>query len=447
MGELNTSKPFQVIIVGAGIGGLVCAISSAREGLAVKVLERAPEILPIGAGIQIPPNAARILASLDLLPKIRETAIEVQKLNFRRYEDGRLLASRKSRSHAQWFVIHRADYHQVLLDEAKRLGVEIQLNASVKDISFEDGVVYLEDDTTLKGDVVIGGDGSLWSTTREKLLGKDSQPFQTGDLAYRGTFTLEQLEALNDPRVEELCKEPAVTVWFGPEKHCVFYPVRGGTQFNLVLLRPDNLPQGTRTVKGDIEEMRYTFHGWDSVLTKIISCIPSVLRWKLCHHDELDTWTKGRVALLGDACHPTLPYQAQGAAMAVEDGAILGRFLGKLFLLLQNGSISPASEAESISRVLKLYETIRKHRTTQNVQGAISNRHFYHLPDGPEQQKRDEEMAKHSFTTETSEYKFLDMKYNADLLEVPVLREAGKAFDSWWSSHTEDKGEGNRSLM
>lgn len=97
------------------------------------------------------------------------------------------------------------------------------------------------------------------------MLGAASGPFETGDLAYRGTFSLEQLEQLNDSQVLEMCRESAVNVWFGPMKHCVFYPVRNGTQFNLVLLRPDNLPKGARTVQGDIGEMRQTFERWDDV--------------------------------------------------------------------------------------------------------------------------------------------------------------------------------------
>jgi len=97
------------------------------------------------------------------------------------------------------------------------------------------------------------------------MLGKESQPFETGDLAYRGTFSLAQLKELDDPRIEELCKESAVTLWVGPERHCVFYPVRNSTQFNMVLLRPDDLPPDARTVKGEIGEMRYTFQGWDEV--------------------------------------------------------------------------------------------------------------------------------------------------------------------------------------
>lgn len=103
----------------------------------------------------------------------------------------------------------------------------------------------------------------LWSVCREQVLSSPSPPTETGDLAYRGTFSREQLEALNDPSVSELCSRAACTVWFGPKRHAVFYPVRAGSQFNLVLLRPDDLPQGVRTIAGDISEMRASFEGWD----------------------------------------------------------------------------------------------------------------------------------------------------------------------------------------
>ena len=105
----------------------------------------------------------------------------------------------------------------------------------------------------------------LWSTTRNNLLGAPSPPVETGDLAYRGTFSRAQLLALRDPWIEALCAKKTVTAWMGPEKHCVFYPVRAGAEFNLVLLRPDNLPTNMRTVQGDIGEMRATFDGWDKM--------------------------------------------------------------------------------------------------------------------------------------------------------------------------------------
>ncbi|KAF2992993.1 hypothetical protein E8E13_000921 [Curvularia kusanoi] len=430
MVEIQDPSSLAVTVVGAGIGGLVCAIACRREGLSVQVLEQASEIRPIGAGIQVPSNASRVLLGLGLLEAVKKEANEVKMIKALRYSDGKLLNSRPVGRDDPWMVIHRADYHKVLMNEAKSLGVKITLDVRVVDIDLDAGVVALENGKTVTADVVVGADG-LWSVSRSKMLGSKSEPFATGDLAYRGTFSLEQLQQLNDPRIGELCKDPAVTVWFGPSKHCVFYPIRNSTQFNLVLIRPDDLPADARTVQGDIDEMRDTFVGWDSVLTKIISCIPTVLKWKLMHNDELDQWTKGCAVLLGDACHPTLPYQAQGAAMAVEDGAIIGRLLGRLGHELNRGVIPMSLQRESIKSVLKLYEKYQKSRSTTNVKGAISNRYTFHLPDGPEQEARDSELARHTWTEERSNHMWCDMAYNKELLGTDSLKNANALFDDW----------------
>ncbi|KAL2871176.1 putative salicylate hydroxylase [Aspergillus lucknowensis] len=384
-------------IVGAGLGGLACAIACRREDLAVVVLERSPDGCEIGAGIQIPPNGARILKELGLLHKLLEAGSVVQHVDFRRYDDGHLLRSMPfgddivEEFGVPWIIIHRQDLHRVLLDEATRLGAEVRLNAEVTDVVFEGPEVLLAGGERVAGDVIIGADG-LYSRVRDLVLGSPTVPQETGDLAYRATFKKEQLEALNDPKVEELCRKSAVTSWLGPGKHSIFYPVRGGEEFNLVLLRPDNLEKGARRVEGDVAEMRESYAGWDETLRKLISCVPSVNKWKLAHLPELPTWTKGTVALLGDACHPTLPYQAQGAAMAVEDGFAVGKLLG---LLNEKNSRSdpamPSQEAtrQDIAAVLGIYEQVRKGRTARSVRAAIANRWIFHIPDGILQRLRD----------------------------------------------------------
>lgn len=141
----------------------------------------------------------------------------------------------------------------------------------------------------------------LWSTTRDQILGRESPPYETGDLAYRATLKTSDLLALNDAEVSELCVRNSVTLWMGPEKHCVMYPLKGGLEFNLVLLRPDNLPPGIDKAEGEVGEMRETFNGWDSRLTKIISCIPSVLKWKLCYHEQLEIWCKVGLIIVSEA--------------------------------------------------------------------------------------------------------------------------------------------------
>ncbi|KAI8663819.1 FAD-binding-3 domain-containing protein [Fusarium keratoplasticum] len=347
----------KVIIIGAGIGGLVCAIACRREGLSVTVLERTPVLAPVGAGIQIPPNAARVARHLGILEKLGAKSVLLDSIDYLRYENGEVIFKIDGANTILdkfgdiWMVIGRPDYHDVLVNTAREAGVEINLDSEVDTIDFNNTKIRTKRGETFEADVIVGADG-LWSNSRNQLLGRASPPAESGDLAYRATISREQLLALDDPSINKLIQEKSAKCWMGPGRHCVFYPLAGGEVFNLVLLRPDNLDKDVRQAPGDIDEMRACFEGWDQRLTRMISCISTVLKWKLCHHEELVTWTKGSVALLGDACHPTLPYQAQGAAMAVEDGAVLGKLLG----LLDKSQIH--DEKNHIPEILKLYESL-----------------------------------------------------------------------------------------
>ncbi|GIK00073.1 hypothetical protein Aspvir_004088 [Aspergillus viridinutans] len=374
------------------------------------------------------------MQELGLLPQIEEKGMKVEFTDLRRYKDGRIITSMPCGESlvkeygAPWIVIHRADYHQILLDKARDLGVEIRLGALVEKILVEETAVIVGNET-ITGDVIIGADGSflsildstsqahktgLWSKVREVVLDEPHTPEETGDLAYRATFSRAKLLALNDPEVKTLCEKQGVTAWLGPNKHAVFYPVRGGQEYNLVLLQPDDLPLGVRTTQGDVDEMRYGYREWDPTLGKMISCIPTVLKWKLCHLPELPLWTKGSVTLLGDACHPTLPYLAQGAAMAVEDGAMLGMLLYHI--------ASSQDYKSKIPQALKLYEDIRKSRTARNVQGAIRNRGAFHLADGILQRLRDLVLRWSGLTRDTDWIGLVSSRQRA-VLGFDVLQE------------------------
>ncbi|KAJ5121313.1 uncharacterized protein N7515_009274 [Penicillium bovifimosum] len=435
----------KVIIVGGGLGGLACAIACRRESIEVEVLERSKELHELGAGIQIPPNGSRIMRDFGLLPQLLEKGSQVQEVDFRRYKDGHLLRSMPfgdditEEFGAPWVIIHRVDYHRILLDEAVRLGAVLVLGAEVVDISTEEPAVLLADGRRISADVVIGADGQM-STARKAVLGAPHSPVPTGDMAYRATFSREQLEALGDENINELCKKVAVTSWLGPEKHTIFYPIRGGNEYNLVLMRPDNLSLDCRKEEGNIEEMQESYADWDPTLQKLVSCVQSVYKWKLTHLTELKSWTKGSVALLGDACHPTLPYQAQGAAMAVEDGAVVGKLLG----LLQTRYLDPkGSGTSSISArfsaqdltaaVLALYERCRKARTTRNVQGAVMNRRAFHIPDGFIQTFRDFLLG-YAGVTRKSDWTWLSSFRQRQTLGIDVVEDCTKAFEEWRAS-------------
>ena len=348
-------------------------------------------------------------------------------------------------------VIHRADYHEVLLNEAVRRGVNLRLDSKVSAVDLKEPSVTLSDGDKISADVIIGADGGLrqtwplgqavdadstkglWSSTRDQLLGDSAAPQETGDLAYRATIPREQAEALNDSSLTTLLEDRALNVWVAPQKHVVLYPIRNMTEYNMVLLRPDDLPTGTSTADGDVQEMRDMFKDWDPRLNAMISCIDKVLKWKLLHMTELKSWVEGNVALLGDACHPSLPYQAQGAAMAVEDGAAIGLLLGQFF---RSSLASTRDRKAKIHDVLMLYESMRKSRTTTNVQGAVQNKEFYQMEGALERQKRNETVRHVDWFDPNSknEWNWASMQYQRDLMGFDTIGDASRIFQEWMES-------------
>lgn len=246
-------------------------------------------------------------------------------------------------------------------------------------------------------------------------------------MAYRVTIPRERIEQLNDPYWTSALDKNISRNWWGPDSHAVFYPVRNKTVWNVVLTRPDDLPAGTMTAMADVTEMKRWFEGWDPKLTTLLQCVNSCLKWKICHMSELETWARGSVALLGDACHPTLPYQAQGAAMAVEDGAALGILLGRL-----SQSRLPNRKAR-VPDVLQLYEGMRKNRTTLNVQGAIENRDLFQMADPERVEQRNAEMRAADLTDINNDCKwgYANLRYQKQLMGFDTIRDANKQFQSW----------------
>ncbi|XWX01650.1 hypothetical protein V2A60_009678 [Cordyceps javanica] len=440
---LPPGKPLDVVIVGAGIGGLTAAIACRRAAapMNVTVLEKCPEILSIGAGIHIPPNACRVLAEFGLLDKLEQAGgYQVDQFKLLRYADGRVLASkpirdRVTRTHnAQWIAIHRGDYQRVLLEEAAQLGAEIMTHAEAVDIESNldrQSCVLLKSGRRLLADVVIGADG-LWSNMRDIVSGSPMLPTETGDLAYRATFCRGDLTSLGDEGVNRLLEQSDIRVWIGPGRHAVFYPLRNHQEYNLVLIVADDLPQGVRTAKVAVEEMVSSFDGWDPILKKIMPCAKAEpLKWKLLHMEELAQWTRATTALLGDACHPSLPYLGQGAAMAVEDGATLGALLSRYNAT--KIAQDQCQQNQQISRLLHLYQDLRKSRAEILVAGATDTRHYYHLPDGSAQEKRDEELAKLSGMSWNGPcvFNWGDAEYQKNLLSFDAGAHAAEGMKDW----------------
>jgi len=396
-------KPeYHVGLIGAGLGGLAAAIGIARAGHKVTIIEQAPMLgevsiydlrhvqgtnrLQIGAGIQIPPNSTRILKRWGLLEKLEAVSVRPHNFILRSYRDGKILSTQNMIPHCEntyevpYLHIHRADYHKILVEEAERVGVKIQLDSTVTKIDFENAEIHIKNKPTFSADIIIGADG-LKSVCREALLGRADPPYLTGDLAYRITVPADVMA--KDPMLKDLVEKPNINYWMGPDSHIVCYLLKGGSLYNIVIACPDNLPPDLASAKADLEEMHAMFEGWDPKLRAILKLTKDTSKWRLQNSREMDSWAhpSGRFVLLGDSCHATQPYLAQGAAQAVEDGAVLGHLMEKI------------ERKNQLPDVLRIYETIRKARTTRVVQGSqFLGREIFHLHDGPKQQERDRQM-------------------------------------------------------
>lgn len=282
----------------------------------------------------------------------------------------------RSKYSAPFLDMHRADLHTLLCNKAKSLGVTIRLNAQVESLNHQAASVTLKSGETLSADLIVGADG-LWSRCRDEFLGESVPPLPTGDLAYRIVLKQDQI---SDPELKEIVSKPSCQFWVGPYSHAVAYSMRRGEMYNIVLLCPDDLPGDVSRQEGSVEEMKLLFANWDPILRRFLDCVDTVDKWRLIHRTEMESWTneKGTFVLVGDSCHPMLPYLAQGANSSIEDGAVLGRVLSLL------GKKSELKDA------LAIYETVRKQRSEAIARETFQQREAFHLPDGEEQKKRDE---------------------------------------------------------
>jgi salicylate hydroxylase len=201
--------------------------------------------------------------------------------------------------------------------------VEFRLGSKIANINFSKTSIQTRDGDEFHADFIVGADG-MGSICRELLLGRPDPPRLTGIMAYRIQIDVE--DKMQHPELVEFVLEHNLTEWFGPRAHAVGYLMRKEGPYNVVLVTPDNLPESVLTAKGDVQEMLNLFKDWDPKLRTILSFVKEVLKWRLVQADEMKQWShpSGSFILIGDACHATLPNLAQGAAMAVEDGAVLG---------------------------------------------------------------------------------------------------------------------------
>lgn len=346
----------RVAIAGAGIGGLFAAAALAQAGCEVVLCERATALTEVGAGVQVSPNGARLLDRLGVLAAVRAAGFAPEAAEMRSGVSGaRLLrlplgAAAEARWGAPYLQVHRADLLHVLARATGEAGVALRLGAPVARAA--EGALLLEGGEAVEADAALGADG-LRSAVRASLLGPDAPRF-TGNVAWRATVPT--------AAVPPGLAAPNATVWVGPGRHLVTYRLRGGALVNVVAVEERAAwAEESWSAEGDPAALRAAFAGWRAA--PLLAAVERCWLWGLFDRDPPPFWARGRVALLGDACHPMPPFMAQGAVQAIEDGATLARLLP--------GADDPAA-------ALRAYEAARRDRAARVLRTARSNAALFH---------------------------------------------------------------------
>jgi salicylate hydroxylase len=351
-----------------------------QAGLEVQVFEQATVLREVGAGIQISPNATRILHRVGLADALRRVAVQPLATEIRRWDDGRLLARQRlagvceEKFGAPYYHLHRADLLEVLAAvlpqgvlHLDHRCVGLVQHTDKVELKFHHGV-------TADADVVVGADG-IHSTVRHLILGPESPRF-SGHVAYRGLVPAERLAHLG--------LELNASVWWGPAHHFVHYFVgEGGRYVNWVAIARGEWRIESWTARGEVVDALKEFEGWHPRIASIIGAADTTNRWALYDRDPLPRWTVGRVTLMGDAAHAMLPYMAQGAVQSIEDAAVLAKCFER----------HNSNDGSDVGPALRRYEEIRKPRVSRCHSGSRANGVMYHLPDGEDQRQRDANLS------------------------------------------------------
>jgi salicylate hydroxylase len=356
----------KVVIIGGGIGGLTAALALLRQGIEVEVYEQSNELKEVGAGVQIGANGTRVLHALALREPLERSQVVPSGKEARLWNTGQswktldLGAISVERYGSPHIMMHRGDLHAVLVDAIRGIKPDVvKLGQRCAELTQtgESIEVRFEGGGTASAALVVGADG-IRSKVRQVLFGQDSAQF-TGCVAWRGLVPMHRLP-------QHLARNTA-TSWLGPAGHVLHYPVRRGELMNFIaFVERTDWSVESWTVAGTIEELADDFRGWHSDVHEIIRNIDVPYKWALWVRPPMDRWSKGHVTLLGDACHPTLPFLGQGAVMAIEDAYVLAGCLKKY--------------AGDHTTALAKYENARRERTAAVVRTSTEtrNRAFNH---------------------------------------------------------------------
>lgn len=369
----------KIIIGGGGIGGMAAGLALLRAGFDVEIYEQAKELGEVGAGIQVSPNGSRALDYLGVYEALREVSCAPERKEFRLWNTGDTWPMFDLGPVAlemygyPYLTVYRPDLLSALINGVRAIKPDaIHLGCPVAGITQnEDSAsLILADGREITGDIVIGADG-VKSTIRNALWGPDNPTF-AGMIAWRSVIPMKNLPAHMQKMVG--------STWIGPGGHAVNYPLRGGELMNFIgTVHRDDWQIESWNIEGDVEECVRDYAGWHPDVHAMIRSADKILKWAFMGRDPMQAWSIGRISLLGDACHPTLPFLAQGAVMSIEDGVVLARCLEKY---------------DDIPEALLKYENARIERTTKMVLGARENTDRFHSAELVNKESADIYLAK-----------------------------------------------------
>ncbi len=366
----------KIAIIGGGIGGTATAHALLQKGFDVTIFEKAAAFGEVGAGVQITPNAVKALSGLGLADKLFESAFYPRAVTGRHWKTGsqnfRIDLGTEFREHydAPFIHVHRADLLDVFVSALPSDVCRFNMACTGVEQTAHGARATFEDGSHFDADLVIGADG-VRSVVRDSIFGSGNLRW-TGHQCYRALIPTGGV-------VDYVAPESAF--WMGPKAHVVTYYVKGGDAVNVVAVtEAAEWVDESWSTRASVDSMLSDFEGWHPDLQKLFSGVGEVFNWGLFDHDPMETWSKGAVTLLGDACHPMLPFLSQGAAMAIEDAYILAEALGQC--------------PDDLAAALTAYEGERLPRTARVQLEARERGRSYHLPTEKEMAIRDAEYAR-----------------------------------------------------
>lgn len=372
------TSDLRIAVVGAGIAGLTLAAALSRANIRCEVFEQAPSLAEVGAGIQVAPNAARVLHRLGLADHLAAVAVRPAAVQMSRWDTGHTIMRRPLGAEcerlfgAPYYTVHRADLHSGLLEllpqDTLRLGLRcVGITERERDVQLE-----FADGRRFTADAVVGADG-IRSVVRGRLA--DDRPRFSGQTIYRGLVPAGRVPFLADDR--------RVQLWLGPGQHCVAYPVSRGERisFGATTAAPDDGGSAESwSAEGSTADLAAAYQDWHPHVRALIAAADTVGKWSLYDRDAIAGWSTGRITLVGDAAHPMLPFLAQGANQAVEDAVALAACLR-------------GTGTDGIAGALLRYEWLRRPRTEEIHRRSRANTEDLHHADGERQRRRDADLA------------------------------------------------------